>query len=86
MVRREVRLARREIRQGRFQRTMALITAFAAVVSGWEAYAQHLRGAFSSWLMWTPVGLTPPTVVAALCALVSPRLARRALPALNASW
>ena len=43
---------------------MALITAFAAIVSGWEAYAQHLRGAFSHWLMWTPVALTPPTVVA----------------------
>ena len=58
------RLARREIREGRFERTMALITAFAAIVSGWEAYAQHLRGAFSHWLMWTPVALTPPTVVA----------------------
>ena len=61
---------------------MALITAFAAIVSGWEAYAQHLRGAFAHWLMWTPVGLTPPTIVAALGALVSPRVARRVLPAL----
>jgi hypothetical protein len=79
---REVRLARREIREGRFERTMALITAFAAIVSGWEAYAQHLRGAFSHWLMWTPVGLTPPTIVAALGAVASPRLARRVLPVL----
>lgn len=79
---REVRLARREIREGRFERSMALITAFAAVVSGWEAYAQHLRGAFSHWLMWTPVALTPPAVVAGMCALANPRLARRALPIL----
>lgn len=78
----EIALARSEIRQGRFERSMALLVAFAAIVSGWEAYAQHLRGAFSHWLMWTPVGLTPPTVLAALGALVSERVARRLLPAL----
>jgi hypothetical protein len=61
---------------------MALMTAFAAIVSGWEAYAQHLRGAFSHWLMWTPVGLTPPTVVAAVGALLSKRVARRVVPVL----
>jgi hypothetical protein len=79
---RELALARVEIRQGRFERSMALMTAFAAIVSGWEAYAQHLRGAFSHWLMWTPVGLTPPTILAAVGALVSERVARRVLPAL----
>ena len=79
---REVTLARWEIRHGRFERTMALVAAFAAIVSGWEAYAQHLRGAFWHWLMWTPVGLTAPTVVAAAGALVSERVARRVLPAL----
>jgi hypothetical protein len=77
-----LRLARRDLREGRFERSMALMTAFAALVSGWEAYAQHLRGAFWHWLMWTPVGLTPPTVVAALGALVSQRMARRVLPLL----
>lgn len=79
---RELKLARREIRQGRFERSLALMTAFAAIVSGWEAYAQHLRGAFSHWLMWTPVALTPLTIVAAVGAFVSERMARRVLPAL----
>jgi hypothetical protein len=77
----ELQLARSEIRQGRFERSMALMAAFAAIVSGWEAYAQHLRGAFSHWLMWTPVGLTPPTVAVALAALFNERIARRVLPA-----
>ena len=81
-MRRQLALARREIRQGRFERSMALITAFAAIVSGWEAYAQHLRGAFSHWLMWTPVGLTPPTILAGLAAVARPELARRVLPPL----
>jgi hypothetical protein len=79
---REARLARREIREGRFERTMALVTAFAAIVSGWEAYAQHLRGAFSHWLMWTPVALTPPTILAAISALANTRATRRVLPIL----
>lgn len=79
----ELRVARYDIRQGRFERTMALIAVFSAIVSGWEAYAQHLRGAFSNWLMWTPVWLTPPTVLAALAALVSKRAARHLLPVVS---
>jgi hypothetical protein len=79
---RELSLARAEIRVGRFERSMALMAAFAAIVSGWEAYAQHMRGAFSHWLMWTPVGLTPPTILAAMGAVVSRRVARRILPLL----
>src|SRR5438270_13068928 len=76
----EARLARREIRLGRFQRSMAVMTAFAAIVSGFEAYTQHQRGAFADRWMWTPVWLTPPAVVAALAALVSERAARTLLP------
>jgi hypothetical protein len=79
----EASLARREIREGRFQRTMALLAAFAAIVSGFEAYAQHLRGAFRHWLMWTPVALTLPTVVAASVALFSERVARTLLPVVS---
>jgi hypothetical protein len=79
---REVRVARRDLRQGRFERSMALMTVFAALVSGWEAYAQHLRGAFDHWLMWTPVYLTPATVAAGVAGVVRPRLGRRVLPVL----
>ncbi len=79
----EARLARREIREGRFQRTMAVLAAFSAVVSGFEAYSQHLRGAFRHWLMWTPVALTPPVVVAAGAAIFSERAARGLLPVVS---
>jgi hypothetical protein len=80
----EAALARVELRTGRFQRTMALITGFSAVVSGFEAFIQHDRGAFADPLMWTPVALTPPTVAAAGAALVSERAARTVLPGLAA--
>ncbi|HEX2987452.1 MAG TPA: hypothetical protein VHS06_04695, partial [Chloroflexota bacterium] len=64
-------VAVQDLREGRFQRSMAAMAAFSAVVSGWEAYSQHLRGAFSNWLMWTPVLLTPPMVIAALASPVA---------------
>ncbi len=76
----EAALARREIRLGRFQRSMTVMTAFAALVSGFEAYTQHQRGAFAHRWMWTPVWLTPPAIVAAVAALVSERAARTLLP------
>jgi hypothetical protein len=79
----EAVLARSEIRRGRFQRSMALITAFSAIVSGFEAYVQHERGAFSNKLMWTPIWLTPPVVITAAVAIVSERIARLLLPILS---
>ena len=79
----ELALARRDLRSGRFQRTMAVITAGSAIVSGWETYTQHERGAFNDWLMWTPIALTPPLIVAGGAAGVSEKAARKALPLLS---
>src|SRR5512142_1121486 len=59
---------------------MAVITSFAAVVSGFEAYVQHRRGAFANKWMWTPVWLTLPVVGSAAAAVVSEDAARRVLP------
>jgi hypothetical protein len=79
----ELELGRQEIRHGRFQRSMALIAAFSAVVSGFESYMQHQRGAFRHWLMWTPVWLTLPTMLASGAALLSERAARWLLPVVS---
>src|SRR5438105_3453970 len=76
-------LARQDVRQGRFQRSLSLVAATSAIVSGFEAYVQHSRGDFQDPLMWTPVWLTPPTVAAAGAALVSERAARTVLPAVS---
>jgi len=62
---------------------MAVIAAFSAIVSGFEAYTQHLRGAFRHWLMWTPVGLAVPVVVASIAALFNERAARQVLPVVS---
>ncbi len=75
------RLVHDEIATGHFQRMMALMAAFSAIVSGVEAYLQHARGNFSNRWMWTPVLLTPPSVIAAGEAVISERSARTVLPA-----
>ena len=80
---REMAAARTEIRQGRFQRSMAVLAAGAAVVSGFETYMQHLRGAFRNRWMWTPIWLTPPMTAAAAAAVFSEKAARKVLPVVS---
>ena len=79
-LREELNLARAEIRQGRFRRTMAVMTTFAALVSGFEAFVQHRRGDFYSKLMWTPIVLTPPVTIAAVASMFSQRAVLAYLP------
>lgn len=74
-----------DVRHGRLQRSMAVVTAFAAVLGGGEAYSQHTRGAFQDWLMWTPIWLTPPMILAALAAVLSRHVARTLLPFTSAA-
>jgi len=69
-----------QISHGRLQRGMALMAAFAATVSAFEAWTQHTRGAFANRWMWTPVVLAPPLVLAAGIGLVDRRAAETALP------
>ncbi|MGH2461803.1 MAG: hypothetical protein ACRDIY_23355 [Chloroflexota bacterium] len=72
-----------EASHGRLRALFCILAAFAAVTSGWEAYAQHLRGAYNDWLMWTPVALAPPMVVAALVSILRAKVARTLLPWLS---
>jgi len=65
---------------------MALVTGFAAIVSGFEAYTQHQRGAFKDPFMWTPVALTPPTLLATAAAVFKPHIARGPLRLLSLAW
>jgi hypothetical protein len=68
------------IAHGRFQQGMALLAAVFGVLAGGEAYFEHLRGSFNQRLMWTPVWITPPMVVAGVGAALSRRIARLVLP------
>lgn len=81
----DVRILLAEVRVGRLRYTFTLLTAFAAIASGFEAYAQHRRGAFDDWLMWMPVVLTPPTVLASVASLLRLDWGRALLPWMSAA-
>jgi hypothetical protein len=76
-------VSRVEIRQGRFQRSIAIIATISAVVSGFEAYVQHDRGAFRHRLMWTPIWLMPLAVLAGIASIFNQQVVRRWLPVVS---
>jgi hypothetical protein len=67
------------IREGKFQRSLALLTAGTSVVSGLEVAYEHYRGSYSRRVMYTPVLLSGVLAVAGFSAFFSRRAARTAL-------
>jgi hypothetical protein len=67
------------IREGRFQRSLALLTAFTSVIGGMEVAYEHYRGSYSRRVMYTPVFLSGVLAIAAVAAFFSRRVARTVL-------
>jgi hypothetical protein len=76
----------RNLRRGRFQRTLAGATAFSALAMGLEIYFEHFRGSFGDKWMWTPVVLSPALTAAGVAAMRSERAARTVLPLVSALY
>jgi hypothetical protein len=72
------------VREGRLQRTLSLVTAASALPLGLEIYFEHYRGSFGDKWMWTPIAATPPLVAAGVAGAFSERAARTALPVASA--
>jgi hypothetical protein len=68
------------VADGRFERSLSGLTAFAAVVTTSEVYLEHYRASFGHKMMWAPVVVTPPVVVAGIGGVFSRRWAKRYLP------
>jgi len=49
----------RNVEHGRFERTLAGITAVGAVITGAEVFLAHDRASFGNKMMWLPVALGP---------------------------
>ncbi len=79
-IRREGLVLAQHVREGRFQRSLAAVAAGSSLLSGLEVTYQHYRGSYGNQLMYTPVVLTPPLVLAGVAVSVSRRAARLALP------
>ena len=75
-----LRALEQSTQSGRFQQTLAIMTAFFAALAGGEAFFEHLRGSFCQRVMWTPVWLSPVVVVAGIGAAGNRDIARTVLP------
>lgn len=73
----------RQVREGRFQRQLAIAAALSALFSGIEALYAHYKDNFTYGVQWTPVVLTPLLVVAGVGTIWSRRIARTLLPVVS---
>lgn len=79
-VTREGLVVKQHIREGRFQRTLAIVAGMAAVLSGLEVTYEHYRSGFGQQVMYTPVILSPLLLVAGIAGALNRRAARTLLP------
>jgi hypothetical protein len=68
------------LREGRAQKLLSLVTAASAPPLAFEIYFEHYKGSFGDKWMWTPIVLTPPLTAAGIAGYFSERAARRWLP------
>ncbi len=77
---RDERLIVQHIREGRFQRSLALVTGFSSLLSGLEVTYEHYIGSYSQQIMYTPVFLSVVLCSASVWAVFDRWAARVALP------
>jgi hypothetical protein len=76
--------AEQDMREGRFQRQVAMVTGVSSLLSGFEAYYSHYKNNFRYRIQWSPVVLAPLLAGTAFASVKSRRLATTALPAMSA--
>jgi hypothetical protein len=69
------------VREGRFQKQLAVAMAVSGFFSGFEALYSHYKNNFQYGVQWTPILLTPLLMIAGVGTLWSRRIARTLLPA-----
>lgn len=72
-----------DMREGKFQRQVAIVTGISALLSGFEAYYSHYKNNFRYWIQWTPIVLSPILAGVAFASVKSRKLATTALPAVS---
>ncbi len=72
-----------DVREGRFQRWLALIAGLSSILSGLEVTYEHYRGSYSRRVMYTPVILSGALAAGGLSGFFSKRAARTVLPAIS---
>jgi hypothetical protein len=80
----DLEIVRNDIREGRFQRSLSLLTAFASLMSGLEVSYEHYRGSYSQRVMYTPVILSAALTGAGVAGFFNRWAARTVLRAVSA--
>jgi len=70
-----------DIRTGRFERSLAALTAAGALITTGEIFLSHDGASFGNKMMWVPIGVVPVLVPLGVASVFSRRVARSALPA-----
>ncbi|MGC2215317.1 MAG: hypothetical protein WA602_19060 [Silvibacterium sp.] len=81
---REMLSVEQDVREGRFQRPMAVATGISALLSGFEAWYSHYKNNFRYKAQWTPVILAPMLAASAFASVRSRKTATALLPAISA--
>ena len=76
---------RDDIRVGRFQKHLSVITAAGTLVAGAESWYSHYKDNFNSRPQWTPIVMTPLLSGAALLSVKSETAANTLLPLASAA-
>ena len=75
----------RNVRTGRFERSLAALTAAGAIATSAEIFFEHDRASFGNSWMWAPVALGPFGAVAGIASVSSRRAAKTLLPVASAA-
>lgn len=76
----DINIVEQHIREGEFQRSLALVTAFSSLLGGLEVAYEHYRGSYSQRVMYTPVIISALLAVVSVASLFSRKVARTVLP------
>ena len=68
------------IREGKFQRSLSLITAFSSLLAGLEVTYEHYIGSYSQRIMYTPVFISAAILFASIWGVFNRWAARVMLP------
>jgi hypothetical protein len=72
-----------QLREGHFQKHLAVATILSAFFSGFEALYSHYKNNFKYKAQWSPVIIAPLLMLAAALSIRSPRAARTVLPVMS---
>ena len=75
----------RDVRTGRFERSLSALTAAGAVITTAEIYLSHDGASFGNKMMWWPIVIVPTAVPAGIASVFSARAAHTVLPLASAA-